>query len=133
MLKVFYMIKFSVLTLFLTLSLKVFAEAPCDLRPGLSIGIRVVEFTSGNTVHSKMPMRQSTADALLEEMINLQDMGVCEEKITAQKCILKFEKIRKNNYISLFRDNKRWNSWSLKSKEQAQNYVIHLKRVGFCS
>lgn len=127
------MIKFSVLTFFLLLSLQVFAESPCDVRPGISIGIKVVEFTTGNQVHSKMPMRQSTAEAILEEMINLQDMGVCEEKILSKKCILKFEKLRRNNYISLFRGNQRWNSWSLKSKAQAQNYVKNLKRLGFCS
>lgn len=127
------MMKFSILTLFLLLTLEAWAESPCDVRPGVSIGIKVVEFTTGNTVHSKMPMRQSTADAILEEMINLQDMGVCEEKITPQKCILKFEKIRKRNYISLFRGPHRWNSWTLKSKQQAQNYVINLKRLGFCS
>lgn len=127
------MMKFSILTFFLIFTLNARAESPCDVRPGVSIGIKVVEFTTGNKVHSKMPMRQSTADAILEEMINLQDMGICEEKITSQKCILKFEKIRKRNYISLFRGAHRWNSWTLKSKRQAQNYVINLKRLGFCS
>lgn len=125
--------KFSVLSLFLFLSLEVFAEGPCDLRPGTSIGIKVMEFATGNMVHSKMPFRESTADALLEEMINLQDMGVCEEKIISQKCILKFEKREKLNFISLYRGNNRWNTWKLQSKDQAQNYVKNLKRVGFCS
>lgn len=127
------MMKVLVLNAFLLLSLQAFAESPCDLRPGLSIGIKVVEFTSGNTIHSKIPMREGTADALLEEMINLQDMGVCEEKIISQRCILRFEKRAKSNFVSLFRNNKRWNSWTIQSKEQAQNYVKNLKRVGFCS
>ncbi len=125
--------KFSFLALFMLLSLKAFAESPCDLRPGTSIGVKVVEFATGNVIHSKMPMRESTADALLEEMINLQDMGVCEEKIIAQKCVLKFEKQQKINFISLYRGANKWNTWNLKSKEHAQNFVKNLKRVGFCS
>ena len=127
------MMKFSVLSFFLFLSLTAYAERPCDVRPGTSIGIRVIEFTSGNTIHSKMPVRESSAEALLEEMINLQDMGVCEEKIISQKCILKFEKYRKRNYVSLYRGARKWNSWTLKSKNEAQDYVKKLKKVGFCS
>lgn len=127
------MIKFSILSVFFLFTLKAFAEGPCDVRPGVSIGIKVVEFTTGNQIHSKMPMRQSSAEAIMEEMVNLQDMGVCSEKIPRQKCILKFEKLRQSNFISLFRGPHRWNSWTLQSKEQAQNYVKNLKRLGFCS
>lgn len=115
------------------MALNAHAEAPCDVRPGSSIGIRVVEFTSGNTIHSKIPFKETTADSLLEEMVNLQDMGVCEEKITAKKCILKYEKIQQANYISLYRGNAKWNTWNLKSKDHAQKFVNSLKRVGFCS
>ncbi len=125
--------KFFVISLLLALNINAFAESPCDLRPGTSIGIKVVEFASGNVIHSKMPYRESTADALLEEMINLQDMGVCAEKIIPQKCILKFEKKAKINLITLYRGKNRWNTWNLKSKDQAQNFVKNLKRVGFCS
>lgn len=125
--------KFALLSLFMMMSLKAFAESPCDLRAGTSIGVKVVEFATGNTVHSKMPMRESTAEALLEEMVNLQDMGVCEEKIIAQKCVLKFEKQAKLNFISLYRGTNKWNTWNLKSKVEAQNFVKNLKRVGFCS
>ena len=125
--------KFFFLSLFMLTSLKAFAESPCDLRPGTAIGVKVVEFATGNTIHSKMPFRESTADALLEEMINLQDMGVCEEKIVAQKCVLKFEKKAKLNFISLYRGPNKWNTWNLKSKVEAQNFVKNLKRVGFCS
>lgn len=124
--------KFTFLSLFMLISLKAFAESHCDLRSGTSIGIKVVEFTTGNTIHSKMPMRESTADALLEEMINLQDMGVCEERIIAQKCVLKFEKLAKLNFIALYRGPNKWNTWNLKSKVEAQNFVKNLKRVGFC-
>lgn len=127
------MMKFCVLSFFLFLSLSAFAEGPCDVRPGSSIGIRVIEFTTGNTIHSKIPVRESTAEALLEEMINLQDMGVCEERIISKKCILKFEKRAKSNYVSLYRGSRKWNTWTLKSKNEAQNYVKKLKKVGFCS
>lgn len=127
------MIKLFVLNLILLSTLNAYAESPCDIRPGTSIGIKVVEFTTGHTIHSKMPLRESTAEALLEEMINLQDMGVCEEKILAKKCILKFEKHKQTNFVTMYRGQNRWNTWGLKSKEQAQNYVKSLKKVGFCS
>lgn len=125
--------KKSVVLLSLLLSFSSFAESLCDIRPGTSIGIKVVEFATGNQIHSKMPMRQSEPDALLEEMISLQEMGVCEEKIIAQKCVLKFEKISKVNYITLIRGNSRWSSWKLKDKDKANSFVKNLKRVGFCS
>jgi hypothetical protein len=127
------MMKYISLTLFVSLALNAFAEAPCDVRPGYSIGIKVVEFISGNIIHSKIPFKETTADTLMEEMINLQDMGVCEEKISAQKCILKYEKNQKTNYISFYRAGSKWNSWGLKSKDKAQSFVNSLKRVGFCS
>jgi hypothetical protein len=125
--------KLLVLFSFLILSTSVFAEELCDVRPGVSVGIKVVEFTSGNTVHSKIPMRETTADSLLEEMISLQDMGICKEKIVAQKCTLKFEKISKANYISLYRGSSKWNTWHLKSKNTVQELVKNLKKTGFCS
>jgi hypothetical protein len=118
---------------FLFISISSFAESPCDLRPGTSIGVKVIEFVSGHVIHSKMPLRESSPDALLEEILNLQDMGICEEKIIRQKCILKFEKVEKINYISLMRGTFKWNTWNLKLKEQAQDYVKNLKKAGFCS
>jgi hypothetical protein len=127
------MMKLSVLTFLIFLSFQTFAERVCDVRPGISVGIRVMEFASGNTVHSKIPMSESTVQNLLEEMTNLQDMGICKDKITAVKCILKFETKAKTNYISLYRGPHRWNSWHLKSKNKAQDFVKNLKRVGFCS
>jgi hypothetical protein len=80
-----------------------------------------------------MPLRESTANALYEEMISLQDMGVCEEEIKSQKCILKFEKSPKANFVTMYRAGGKWNSWGLKSKDQAQSYVKSLKKFGFCS
>ena len=89
--------KLLMMTLLFSVTLNAFAEGPCDVRPGKSIGIKVIEFTTGHVIHSKMPFTESSADALLEEMINLQDMGICEEKITASRCVLKFEKNNKDN------------------------------------
>jgi hypothetical protein len=131
--KVFRMIiKFLTLSLMCLISLQVFAEAPCDVRPGVSVGVKVLEFATGNTVHSKMPMSETTPAAILEEMINLQDMGICKEKMISKKCVLKFEKRVKKKYLSLYRDSIRWTSWHLRSKELAQNFVKDLKRFGFC-
>lgn len=127
------MIKFFLLNLILLAGLRAHAESPCDIRPGSTMGIKVVEFVSGNTIHSKMPLRESTANALYEEMISLQDMGVCEEIIKSQKCILKFEKRPEANLVTMYRAGGKWNSWNLKSKEQAQIYVKSLRKFGFCS
>jgi hypothetical protein len=127
------MVKFFLINLMILTAAQAYAEAPCDIRPGISVGIKVVEFSTGNTIHSKMPLRESTAQALLEEMTNLQDMGICEERILSQKCILKLEKHQSANLITMYRGKNKWNSWVLKSKEQAQNYVKGLRNVGFCS
>lgn len=114
-------------------SIKIYAESPCEMRPGTSIGIKVIEFATGNIVHSKIPLSEGTPEALYEEMVNLQDMGVCEEKMPKDKCLLKFEKKSKKKWISLYRGKHKWNSWSLQSKEKAQSFVKDLKRAGFCS
>ena len=127
------MFKYFVLIISLFAALNTWAEAPCDVRPGTSAGVKVVEFATGNIIHSKISFRESTVNAIVEEMLNLQDMGVCEERIKKQKCILKFEKIRQNNFITLYRGGHKWNTWNLKSREQAQSYVKNLKRAGFCS
>lgn len=110
-----------------------FAESVCDVRVGEASGMKVVEFASGNVIHSKISINESTAEAMLEEMINLQDMGICTEKIQSRKCVLKFEKKNKVNSLTLFRGADRWLSWTVQSKKQAQDYVRNLKRVGFCS
>lgn len=112
------------------------AESLCDIRPGVSIGlgVKVVEFASGNQVHSKMSMREATPDALHEEIVNLQDMGVCEEQIRAQKCFFRVDKVKsKIKSITLIRGNQRWSTWTLKDKKNAENFVKNMKRVGFCS
>lgn len=122
-----------IIALGLIMSCSAYAESLCDIRPGTSVGIKVVEFATGNQIHSKIPMRQAEPDALLEEMISLQEMSICEEKIVAQKCILKFEKIAKAKYITLYRGKNKWSTWGLKDKERANSFVKNLKRVGFCS
>ena len=108
------------------------AANACDIRPGFSIGVKVVEFFLGRTVFSKIPFVESTPEALHEEMVSLQDMGLCQETIKSQRCVLKLEKNQSQSYITLYRGNERWNSWSLLYKNRAQIFVKGMKKVGFC-
>lgn len=111
-----------------------FAQAEvCDVRLGKSIGLRVVEFVSGNTIHSKMSLKDTTADSIQQEMTNLQEEGVCDDVIIAKRCILRYEKKSKTTLITLFRGQDRWVSWLLSSKRKAQDFIKNMKRVGFCS
>lgn len=125
--------KFAFFLVMTMLTMHAMAESRCDVRPGTSVGIRVIEFASGNVIHSKMPVKEATPSALREEMLNLQDMGICEEKIVSERCILKFEKHKKVNYVTMVRGNAHWKTWELKSKNEAQDFVKGLKRAGFCS
>lgn len=127
------MTKFYFFLITVLFSMNIYAETLCDVRPGVSIGVNVLEFFSGNTIYSKMSLRESSPTAILEEMTSLQDMGLCEEKILAKKCILKFEKKASVKLISLYRGPKKWNTWALSSKAHAQNFVKELKKAGFCS
>jgi hypothetical protein len=120
------------LIFFALVTAQVFAQTKCDLKMSHSVGVKTVEFISGNVVHSKMAMKESTADALAEELINLQDAGICDQEFIAQKCVLKFEKAKKVNFISMYRGTERWLTWNLSAKLKAQNYVTGLKRFGFC-
>lgn len=108
------------------------AEVPCDVRVGRTIGLQVVEFATDNVVHSKMSLREGTPEAIEEEIINLQEEGICQEKLTARKCVLRLEKKNKT-LVTLYRGKDRWLSWEVKSKKHAQNYVIKLKKIGLCS
>ncbi len=111
-----------------------FARAElCDVRMGQSIGLRVVEFASGNTIHSKMSLKDTTADSIQEEMLSLQEEGVCDEKILSKRCVLRYEKKSKTTLITLFRGEDRWVSWLLSSKKKAQDFIKNMKRVGFCT
>jgi hypothetical protein len=124
---------FTFLVLNFVIAFNAFAEMTCDIRIGKSQGIKVVEFGYGNVTLSMMLFKESSAKALHEEMINLQDMGICEEKILAKKCTLKYERQTSANIITMYRGFERWNSWKLKSKTEAQGYVKSLKETGFCS
>lgn len=118
--------------LLLLISCSAFAEAPCDIRLGHSVGVRVVEFASDNVIHSKMSLREMSVSSLREEMVNLQDMGLCEMKVQRKRCILKFEKRTKENQLTLFRSSDRWLSWSLAGKTSAQKFVKILQQAGYC-
>jgi len=120
------------LMLLLLISWNAFAEAPCDIRLGHSVGVRVVEFASDNVVHSKMSLREMSVSSLREEMVNLQDMGLCEMKVQRKRCILKFEKRTKENQLTLLRGSDRWLSWSLAGKTSAQKFVKILQQAGYC-
>lgn len=124
--------KLKIVLLFTILSQSAFAEAPCDIKLGTSVGVRVVEFATGNVVHSKMALKEMSVSSLREEMTSLQDMGVCAEKIQRKRCILKFEKRKKGNQLTLFRGSDRWLSWSLKGKTSAQKFAKILQQAGYC-
>ena len=126
------MMKFLVLILLILGSAHARADF-CDVRMGQSIGLRVVEFVSGNTIHSKMSLKDTTADAIYSEMINLQEEGLCEERIIARRCILRYEKKAKTTLVTMFRGEDRWVSWLLSSKKKAQDFIKSMKRTGFCS
>ena len=121
---------FIVILLMISINLK--AESSCDVRPGKSIGIDVIEFVSGQKVLSKMTLRESSPRALLDEMTELQDMGDCGEKVVIRKCVLKYEKQKKVNVLTLYRNGMKWSSWNLHLKNKAQNYIKGLKKAGFC-
>jgi hypothetical protein len=124
--------KFILISL-LFMSQTVKAEALCDIRLGQTLGVRSIEFNSGNTVHSKIPLREMSVASLSEEMVNLQDMGVCAEKTIKKKCILKFEKRTNDNVLVLFRGEDRWLTWNLAGKVAAQKFIKILQQAGFCS
>jgi hypothetical protein len=117
---------FSMVTLFPGLAL---SANLCDLKPGVSAGVPVMEFVSGNVTHSKMALRESSIEALSEELGNLQDMGVCDEKVLRRSCLLKIEKDK----LVLYRESDRWPSWSMQEKNRAEDYLKRLQRLGFCS
>ncbi len=110
----------------------VWAESQCDIRLGQSVGVRVIEFVSGQEVHSKIALREMSVYSLNEEMTSLQDMGICEARILRKKCILKFEKKNTGHQIALFRNQEKWLSWNLNGKESAKKFVRILKQAGYC-
>ena len=117
--------------LFFLFSTQAFAQ-DCEVKLGTTIGLKVMEFRRGHEILSKMTIKETTAEALREEFINLQDEGLCNETIPAKKCILRFEKRRKTNFISFYRDGERWATWFVKSKNKAQAFVKSMKREVLC-
>jgi hypothetical protein len=116
----------------LIISQTALAESLCDIRLGQSVGVRVIEFVSGQEVHSKIALREMSLYSLKEEMTSLQDMGICEAKIQRKRCVLKFEKKDSGHQITMFRNQERWLSWNLNGKESAQKFVRILKQAGYC-
>ena len=120
-----------VMTFILLVTANCFASN-CDIRLGESLGVKVVEFTTGNVIHSKMTLKESNYLALMEEYMNLQDEGICTNKQIAKKCLLKFEKKSQLN-VTLYRGQDKWQSWNVKSKNEAQGFIVNLQKAGFCS
>ena len=123
--------KFLVLFL-LMISQAALAESSCDIKLGRSVGVRVVEFSTDNVVHSKLPLKEMSVASLQEEMLSLQDMGICEQKIQRKRCVLKFERSTKGNQLTMLRGTDRWLSWSLDGKKSAQKFVRILQQAGSC-
>ena len=125
--------KLRYILLLLILAQSAFAQEACDIKLGTSVGVRVVEYVTGNVIHSKIALREVSVASLKEEMTNLQDMGICEPRITSQRCILKPEKRPTGNQLTLIRGSDRWLSWSLAGKTSAQKFVKILHHAGFCN
>lgn len=123
--------KFVVFSLLVVFSSAVSAKNICDLEVAKKFGVVVVEFKEKNKTLSKMAFKDSTADALIEEMYNLQDMNLCSDKIVQSKCILKVNP--QKGLITFVRGQKEWVSWPKQSIKYAQNYLSEMKKVGFCS
>ena len=114
------------------ISINAHAGNVCDIRPGISLGVDVVEFVQGRLILSKIPFTESTPVAIHEEMVSLQDMSLCDDKIKSQRCVLKFEKKHSSSLITLYRGSDKWKSWNLNSKERAQLFVKGMKKFGLC-
>lgn len=117
----------------LIISFSALAEPMCDLAPSVSSGVKVIEFRTENLAQSKIPLNQFSMATLQEELLSLQDMGICDSKVVREKCVLRFEKLQNENIISMIRGNKKWLSWTLQNKKAAQDFVVTLKKTGFCS
>jgi hypothetical protein len=121
-----------VVALLMIVAASAYAESTCDIRLGLTVGVPVVEFVSGTDVHSKIPVKEMTSASLQEEMLNLQDMGDCSETIIKKRCVLKYEKVKNANQLTLIRGNDRWLSWKLSHKKDAQEFTKRLQKAGYC-
>lgn len=123
--------KLIIIFLLATISSSAFSSNICDLAVTKKLGVVVVEFKEKNKTLSKMAFKDSTPDALIEEMYNLQDMNLCSDKIVSSKCELRVNPT--NGLVTFVRGKKSWVSWSKQSVSYAQNYLKQMKKIGFCS
>lgn len=123
--------KIAILFLFSLMSFNTFAAKVCDFEVTKKFGVVVVEVKEGNRSLSKMAFQDSTPNALIEEIYNLQDMDLCSHHIVQSKCELKAD--ARSGLVTFIRGKKKWVSWPKKSVSHAQNYLNEMKRVGFCS
>lgn len=123
--------KLTVFILIAMISTSTYARNICDLEVTQKFGVVVVEFKERNKTLSKMAFKDSTAQALIEEMYNLQDMNLCSDKIVQSRCGLKVNP--QSGLVTFIRGKKEWVSWPKSSIQQAQNYLKGMREVGFCS
>lgn len=123
--------KLALFLLFTLISTNIYAAKVCDLEVNKKFGVVVVEVKQGNQSLSKMAFGDSTPNALIEEIYNLQDMDLCSYHIVQSKCELKAD--AQARVVTFVRGKKTWVSWPLQSAGHAQNYLKEMKRVGFCS
>jgi hypothetical protein len=108
------------------------AQSSCDIKLGRSAGVRVVEFATNHVVHSKIALKEMSVQSLQEEMLSLQEMGICQERIQRKRCVLKYEKLPSKNQLTMYRGSDRWPTWNLNAKNSAQKFVRILQLAGFC-
>lgn len=123
--------KLVVLAFLAFFSTATFASNICDLEVAKKFGVVVVEFKESNKTLSKMAFKDSSAEALIEEMYNLQDLNLCSDQIVQSKCALKVN--AQKGLVTFVRGKKEWVSWPKRSVTYAQKYLKDMKRVGFCS
>lgn len=123
--------KLTVIFLLTLISTSSFARNICDLEVNKKFGVVVVEFKEKSKTISKMAFKDSTPNALIEEMYNLQDLNLCSHKIVQAQCTLRVNP--NNGLVTFIRSKKDWVSWPKSSLSHAQNYLKEMKRVGFCS
>jgi hypothetical protein len=109
-----------------------FAAEACNLRLGTTLGVRTLEFISGNVTHSKMALKELSIAGLKEEISSLQDMELCGPNIQKERCVLKFQQSPKGKILAMHRGSEQWLSWPLSGKTTAQKFIKILQYAGFC-
>lgn len=119
------------LLFFFLISSQSYALSLCDVEVAEVEQVKVLKFKTRKpkvSELSKFLLKEASPLAIQEEMINLQDMGLCYEKFIPRSCSLKV----KNKKVTLLRDGIEWTSWSRKRSADAKVYFNDLKKLGIC-